>query len=74
VTETAAIVGFSGLSTSGLWHVHFSNGDIAHLESGYGARVLAECFGDLEKAVGKHVRYHKDWLGILEWFEPVGEN
>jgi len=73
VAETATILGFSGHPLSGLWHIHLDNGDFVHLESGYGARAIAACFGDLEKAVEKRVRYQTDWLGVLEWFEPLGE-
>lgn len=73
MTKTAKILGFSGHPLSGLWHIHLSNGDFVHVESGFGIRQMVECFGNLEKAVGRKVRYHKDWLGVLEWFEPLEE-
>ena len=73
MARTVSIMGFSGHPLSGLWQVHFSNGDLVHVESGFGVRQIVECFGSLEKAVGRKVRYRVDWLGVLEWFQPIGE-
>jgi len=43
-------------------------------DGGGGIRRIVECFGSLNVAVGRRVRYHKDWLGVLEWFKPLEEN
>ncbi len=53
---------------------------MVHIESGYGVRNLATCFGasegngDLqEKIEGQEIYYSTDFMGVLEAFTPVGE-
>ena len=71
--KVASIRGFSGHPLSGLWHIHLNNGDFVHIESGFGIGQMVECFGNLKNAVGKRIRYSVDWLGVMEWFQPVGK-
>lgn len=74
------IAGISGHPMSGLWTLTFESGAVAHIESGYGVRQLARCFGaregsgDLqEKIVGQDIYYSCDWLGVFSGFTPAAE-
>jgi len=69
--KIGTILNIFGHSASGLWHIQFDNGEIAHLESGYGARALADAFGSLDNAIGRKVQYSTNWQGILEGFTPL---
>ena len=60
-----------GHPCSGLWQLHFDNGEIVHLESGTGARALVNAFGSLENAIGKKIQYSTDFLGVIEGFVPL---
>jgi len=70
--KEGTIRGVFGYPISGLWHLNI-DGEVVHIESGYGARQLVSCFGDLKNTVGKRVCYSTDWLGVLEWFAPIDE-
>lgn len=80
-TKRATIAGMSrGAMMSGLWTLHFEDGTSVHLESGFGVRQLAACFGahegtgDLqEKIKGQEIVYTEDAFGILEGFTPAEE-
>ena len=79
-TFKGTIAGISGNMMSGLWQLHFENGQTCHIESGYGVRQLAACFGategsgDLqEKIEGKEVVYSVDEFGVLEGFTPIDD-
>lgn len=84
------IVGLSGDPMSGLWLLELE--EMAYdegvplypvtvfvpIESGYGVRTLAACFGAtegtgdlLEKIVGREIEYEVDDLGILLRFAPT---
>jgi len=69
--KTARITNIFGHPCSGLWQVHFDNGEVVHLESGYGARALVDAFGTLENAIGKRIQYSTDFLGVIEGFVPL---
>lgn len=79
-TSVGVIAGISGQPMSGLWMLHFRDGSFAHLESGYGTRVLAQAFGATEgsgdlqsKIAGKKIAYTVDEFGIFTSFTPYGE-
>lgn len=72
------IAGLHGHPMSGLWHLQFESGAAAGIESGYGVRQLAACFGAtegkgdlLEKIRGKEIFYSVDVFGVLCAFTPV---
>jgi len=74
------IAGIGGHPMSGLWTLQFEDGSSAHIESGYGVRALASCFGATEgtgdllmKIRGKEIYYSVDAFGVLEAFTPVDE-
>jgi hypothetical protein len=75
------ISGLSGHPMSGLWLLQFESGRSVHIESGYGVRQLASCFGAtegsgdlLDKIVGKVVYWSYDEMGlVLGGFTPVDE-
>jgi hypothetical protein len=62
---------------SGLWTLIFEDGSSAHIESGFGVRSLAACFGAtegtgdlMEKIEGEEIVFGVDDFGIVEWFIP----
>jgi len=65
------IKGIGGPWGSGLWQVYFEDGTSCHIESGYGVRTIAHCYGDLQNAKGKLIRYCTDDLGVMTCFEPI---
>ena len=74
------IGGLSGHPMSGLWTLIFMDGTQVHIESGYGVRNLADCFGATEgkgdlqdKIRGQDVYYSADAFGVLEAFTPADE-
>ena len=74
------ISGISGHPMSGLWMITFQSGRVAHIESGYGVRQLAACFGategegDLtEKIAGKDIYWSPDDFGVFAGFTPAEE-
>ena len=74
------IAGIAGHPMSGLWNLVFMDGNTVHIESGYGVRNLARCFGasegkgDLQDKIrNQDVYYSVDALGVLEWFLPADE-
>lgn len=80
ITRKARIEGISGHPMSGLWHLSMDNGDTVHIESGYGVRQLASCFGAtegegdlLKKIQGQEIVYSVDEFGALEGFTPFEE-
>jgi len=79
-TKVGVIAGISGHPMSGLWELHFEDGTSVHIESGYGVRSLAACFGategtgDLsEKIKCQKIVYSVDAFGVLEGFTPIDE-
>jgi hypothetical protein len=65
---------------SGLWMLAFQSGRIAHIESGYGVRQLAACFGasegsgDLsERITGQDIYWSTDEFGVFAGFTPAEE-
>ena len=77
VVQHGTISGLSGHPMSGLWTLHFEEGPPAFIESGYGVRALADCFGAtefsgdlMEKIKGQRIVYVTDFLGVMEWFAP----
>ena len=79
LVQRGTIIRISGHPMSGLWHLNIS-GRIVHIESGYGVRNLAYCFGategtgDLqEKIIGQEIVYTVDDFGVLEGFTPIGD-
>ena len=79
--EFGTISGLSGHPMSGLWMLEFEDAAPVAIESGYGVRQLAACFGAtegsgdiLEKIKGKRIRFSRDWVGVLEGFSPVDED
>lgn len=78
ITKIGIIEGLSGHPMSGLWTLHFEDGNVCHIESGGGVRRLAACFdahegsGDLQdKIKGQEVVYSVDDMGVLFGFTPV---
>lgn len=74
------ISSITGHPMSGLWTLLFESGAHAHIESGYGVRQLAACFGAtegsgdlLEKIAGQEIVYSLDDFGVLEGFTPIAE-
>ena len=59
----------SGTPGSGLWQIYFEDG-FCHIQSGYGLRTLAECYGSLHNATGKLIRYETDELNVMTYFLP----
>ena len=79
-TKQGIIKGLTGHPMSGLWQLRFEDGHVAHIESGFGVRQLASCFGAtegtgdlLEKIVGQEIVYSVDEFGVLEGFAPIEE-
>lgn len=81
MTETilkGTIASIGGHPMSGLWTLQFDDGSLVHIESGYGVRALASCFGAtegagdlLEKIIGKEIYYSVDAFGVLEGSRPL---
>ena len=74
------IKGISGHPMSGLWNLEFQSGRNALIESGYGVRALAACFGATEGSgdlldciQGQEIVWEADAFGVMEWFCPVDE-
>ena len=75
------IAGLSGHPMSGLWLLGFESGRSIHIESGYGVRQLAHCFGAtegsgdlLEKTFGQEIVWSPDEMGlILGGFTPLAD-
>jgi hypothetical protein len=65
------IKGIGGPWGSGLWQVYFDDGTSCHIESGYGVRTIAQCYGNLPNARGKLIRYCTDYLNVMTCFEPM---
>ena len=61
----------SGSMGSGLWQVYFEDGASCHIESGYGVRAIAQCYGNLHDAQGKLIRYCTDSFDVMTCFEPI---
>ena len=79
-TRIGTIASISGHPMSGLWMLHFEDGEMVHIESGYGLRALASAFGAregsgdlLKKIVGKEIYYSTDFMGVMEGFTPTDE-
>lgn len=81
ITLKGTIAGISGHPMSGLWTLHFQNGDSCYIESGFGVRQLAACFGatefkkgDLfEKIKDQEIIYSVDDFNVLYGFTPSDE-
>lgn len=58
---------------SGLWQVYFDDGSFCHIESGYGVRTIAQCYGSLHEAQGKVIGYHTNSFNMMICFEPVDD-
>jgi hypothetical protein len=56
---------------SGLWQVYFYDGTFCHIESGYGVRTIAQCYGNLQNAIGKSISYGTDYLNVMTCFKPI---
>ena len=65
------IKGIGGPWSSGLWQVYFEDGTACHIESGYGVRTIAQCYGNLQDARGKLIRYYTDSFNVMTCFEPI---
>ncbi len=70
------ITGFSGNFGSGIAFVVFDgegllDGSRVPVESGFGMRQIASCFGSLRAAIGRTVEYEVDEFGMLLSFSPV---
>ena len=79
-TRIGTIAGISGHPMSGLWQLQFEDGEMVHIESGYGVRLLANVFdaregsGDLlDKIIGQKIVYSLDFMGVMEDFTPIDE-
>lgn len=66
------IQAFEGDIRSGVWTLRFKDGSSTFIDSGTGARAIAEAFGTLSKAKGQTIRYTEDRHGIMLGFEPEG--
>jgi len=80
ITYQKTIAGISGHPMSGLWQLIFTDGYTCFIESGYGVRNLAACFGategtgDLqEKIEGQEIVFSVDGLNVLEGFTPADD-
>jgi hypothetical protein len=80
ITYQKTIAGISGHPMSGLWQLIFTDGYSCHIESGYGVRNLAACFGategtgDLqEKIEGQEIVFSVDFMDVLCGFTPADE-
>ena len=78
--QKGIIAGISGHPMSGLWNLHFEDGKTILIESGYGVRNLASCFGategtgDLQKKIkGQTIFYTADAFNVLCGFTPEKE-
>ena len=69
--RTGRIKAIGGPWDSGLWQVSFEDGASCHIESGYGVRTIAQCYGNLQDARGKPIRYYTDSLNVMTCFEPI---
>ena len=76
--RVGTIAGVDYQFPSGLALLAFTNGQVVYVESGYGLRSLASCFGategkgDLqEKILGRKIRYETDFMNVMEWFAPL---
>jgi hypothetical protein len=65
---------------SGLWFIKFVHSGPVPIESGYGVRQLARCFGAVEgsgdlreKVVGQEIYFSTDEFGIFAGFTPTDE-
>ena len=65
------IEGIGGSWDSGLWQVYFEDGTFCHIESGYGVRTIAQCYGNLKNAQGNLIYYCTDDLNIMTCFDTV---
>lgn len=65
------IKGIGGSMSSGLWQVYFEDGASCHIESGYGVRAIARCYGNLHDVRGKLIRYCTDCFNVMTRFEPI---
>ena len=63
----------SGPVGSGLLQVYFDDGSLCHIESGYGVRTIAQCYGSLHEAKGKVIGYYTDSFNMMVCFEPVDD-
>ena len=79
-TQIGTISGISGHPMSGLWQLQFEDGNMVHIESGYGLRALASAFGAregsgdlLDKIIGQEIVYSLDFMGVMEDFTPIDE-
>ena len=83
MTRRGTIAGLSGNPMSGLWMLAMNTdfgGETVFIESGYGVRNLAACFGAtegtgdlMEKIVGQDLVYSVDEMGVLYAFTPADE-
>lgn len=69
--EEGTITRIIGHPFGGLYQIHFENGQMVHLQSGFGAWQLASVYGSLADAIGKRIRYATDSLNVLSYIEPV---
>jgi hypothetical protein len=56
---------------SGLAEIEFMDGSIALIESGFGLRQIAGCFGSLSNAIGKKILFKINEWGVMAGFSPV---
>jgi hypothetical protein len=77
ITYQKTIAGLSGHPMSGLWELVFTDGYSCFIESGYGVRNLAVCFGAsegagdlLEKIQGQEIVFSVDGLNLMCGFTP----
>lgn len=80
ITYRGTIAAISGHPLSGLWNLHFEDGSSCHIESGYGVRQLAACYGcregidNLQDHIeGQDIIYTVDCFNILCGFTPTTE-
>jgi len=56
---------------SGLAEIEFTDGSKTLIESGFGLRQIAGCFGSLSAAIGKKIEFTVNEWGELIGFSPV---
>lgn len=76
ILTKGTILRIAGHPMSGLCQLQLDS-EIVHIESGYGVRHLASCFGAtegsgdlMEKIEGQVIWYSTDFMGVLESFIP----
>jgi hypothetical protein len=74
------ISGLEGQPMGGIMTLCFDSGRYAHIESGFGMRIMAEVFGArefdgniLECIVGQDIVWWQDDIGMMAAFVPATE-